>query len=158
MILGRFSRVILAVLCLFLSLAAASPVAKRDASDVGFVTGEPFTALGQPITDLDTISTEENAELVKRQNPSGVISIPPRRTPGFNDIIVGAVRVITYYTVKGAIEIYVKNLSPHAAAYKLIHAPGGIITGIVPANMQDHYTNPANFGPGDLIDIAAVPR
>ncbi|KAG8630828.1 hypothetical protein KVT40_002447 [Elsinoe batatas] len=162
MILGRLSRVILTVLCLWMSLAAASPVASRDTSDVRVVSDNaPLPAPYEDAVDvLDTTLTERDTDMAKRANPSGHISIPNRRTPLFNSVVVGAIKVITYYTVQGAIEIYVQNLATHAASYSIRHAPGGIIDGVVPGGIgrQDVYTNPGNFAPGDVLEVSAVPK
>lgn len=103
---------------------------------------------------------KEGFTIEKRANPSGHLSIPARRSPIPSSVVIGAVKVIAYYTVQGAIEIYVQNLARHASPYSVRHAPGGIIDGIVPGGVgrQDVYNNPSNFFPGDVLEISAVPK
>ncbi|KAF4546886.1 Hypothetical protein D9617_115g089230 [Elsinoe fawcettii] len=132
------------------------PSAPLETHDVGRVTEDLVaSAFFQGPVDL---SVEKTSDLGKRANPSGHISIPNRRTPISNSVVIGAVKVITYYTVQGVIEVIVQNLAPHASSYSIRHTPGGIIDGIVPRNMQDTWTNPRGFAPGDVLDVSAVPN
>ncbi|PSK33475.1 hypothetical protein B9Z65_7362 [Elsinoe australis] len=162
MIVGRSFKAILATLFLWLSLAAAMPGALPEGGDVAFVP-DSAPAHGSNLEVGEVFGAESSKEgftIEKRANPSGHLSIPARRSPIPSSVVIGAVKVIAYYTVQGAIEIYVQNLARHASPYSVRHAPGGIIDGIVPGGVgrQDVYNNPSNFFPGDVLEISAVPK